>query len=496
MTQRRDLAQHYPDLLGEHADPDLVTLVDDLDRACAGPIPAARIDAALALALQQRTAAQGQVSASRAAMGAHSPRRRAARASWKLVLLVALLICGGSIAAAAYVLPRLGIGTVFVGPGPLVLRTIVVGGSPHAVGVDARAGRAFVITDGDPVPGRAATTVVRVLDMATGAILRTVPVGIGQALGSDSVAVDERGGRAFIITPNSSRVSVLDTHSGRLLRRTQLGQNLTAVAIDAAGARVLVTRDDGALSVLDAHSGLLLHTIMVGAHPVSLAVDTRLGRAFVANTGLRDSQGRYKGAASVSVLDVRGDVVLHTVSLPQSPAALVVDERAGHVFVTTGSGVIMLDAATGRVLRRVAVPGLPVAAAVDEWTGRVFVLSSTGNSGDVSVLDAGSGAVLRRVAVAPRASDVQTLPNAIAVDGERGRVFVSYEQDQTGPRGVALRTNSYGGLRVLDALNGAVLRTVRRPGPGLGALAVDTRTGHAIVINTFGTTVAIIDVAR
>jgi YVTN family beta-propeller protein len=114
-----------------------------------------------------------------------------------------------------------------------------------------------------------------------------------------------------------------------------------------------------------------------------------------------------------------------------TPGALAVDVLTGRVFVTNvdSGSVSMLDARSGIVMRTVAVSAFPAAVTVDEHANRAFVVAwgpadSSGRPigpGGVSVLDARSGTLLRTISVGMR-------PRAVAVDEQIGRAFVVNER--------------------------------------------------------------------
>ncbi len=236
---------------------------------------------------------------------------------------------------------------------------------------------------------------ISVLDVSTGRVVRSTPVGRG--LGA--LAIDERTGRVFGVNEVSDTVSVLDTRSGALLATTLVSPHPLAVAVDERTGHVFVTSNTipaggpggrtGQVDMLDARSGALLRTAQVGVLPYAIAADARSGRVFVANSG----------SDSVSVLDARSGRVLRTVAVGRDPAAITVDARAGRVVVANLNGsfplvpqqdllgpgsVSVLDARDGAVVRTVAVGVDPATVRVDERTGRVFVLNK---GGDVPVLD-------------------------------------------------------------------------------------------------------------
>jgi len=84
-----------------------------------------------------------------------------------------------------------------------VLRTITVGRFPAAVAVDARRGRAYVVSRDEAFSFNPTTTgSVSVLDTRTGAVLRTIPVGVDPV----ALAVDEGSGRVFVATRGGATV--------------------------------------------------------------------------------------------------------------------------------------------------------------------------------------------------------------------------------------------------------------------------------------------------
>lgn len=120
---------------------------------------------------------------------------------------------------------------------------------PGPLGLDARTGRVFAATYRD---GR-----IRVLDGASGRLLRTVDVGVAP----QDLAVDEVGGRVYVVTP---------------------GPILATAPPGAVGP--VNTRGPGRVWVLDARNGAVLAHTNVGMAPVVVAATTApLRRALVLN---------------------------------------------------------------------------------------------------------------------------------------------------------------------------------------------------------------------
>jgi DNA-binding beta-propeller fold protein YncE len=141
----------------------------------------------------------------------------------------------------------------------LLLRTTHVGTNPTTPIVDEQTGRVFVAS--------AAAATVSVLAAGTGRLLRTVAlgpaagtarVGLGQWAGPDSM-------QHIVAAGAEPGLVALAERSGRVLVATS---STTAQAV-------------GSVSVLDAHSGAVLRTIPVSGDPVAVAVDERVRRALI-----------------------------------------------------------------------------------------------------------------------------------------------------------------------------------------------------------------------
>jgi DNA-binding beta-propeller fold protein YncE len=202
--------------------------------------------------------------------------------------------------------------------------------------------------------------------------------------------------------------------------------------------------------VLDATSGRLVHRSVIGRVLIgqTLVVDEATGRAFVITANLVADKG------SVYVFDSHSGRTLHSIALPSMPMGITVDERTGHVFVSTMGPAALISGGLG--------------------FGRQSIPVSRGH-GSVVMLDARNGSVLRSVPVGIG-------PGAMAVDARHHHLLVTNvgAMDSTGtPLGP-------GGVSVLDTRSGAVLRTVP-VGLAPGDVAVDERAGRAFVLNLGGT---------
>ena len=137
-----------------------------------------------------------------------------------------------------------------------LLRTVQVGSDPVAVAVDEQTQRAFVVNSGpllEAVPSRSGAHLsqpppgsVSVLDTVSGSLLRTVALPFWP----HALAVDRRTARVFVLSyglpaqqgrpPSRGSVSMLDARTGRVVDRVLVGPWPGAVAVDERANRVLV----------------------------------------------------------------------------------------------------------------------------------------------------------------------------------------------------------------------------------------------------------------
>ncbi len=163
-----------------------------------------------------------------------------------------------------------------------LLRTTRVGQGPGLLAIDEQHGRVVV--------ANALDNSVSVLDARSGALVRTVFGGL-EPLG---LAVDGRTGRAFVAASDGT-VLVLDTGNGALIRAINAGATDATdamddlsrdIAVDERSGRVFVVSPRrNTVSVLDARSGAILRIVRVGTSPIGVAVDSARGRAYVVSQG-------------------------------------------------------------------------------------------------------------------------------------------------------------------------------------------------------------------
>jgi len=403
----------------------------------------------------------------------HRPARQLGAPSRSILLLAtcgcvfALLLAPGEGSSAAGSLPL--VRTVPVG-------LQGVGGYATAVAVDPRTGHAFVAAE--PAerysndPGTLTT-----LDLSTGAILHTAPVGVGPRM----VVVDSASGRVFVLNDGQVNaphmvVTMLNAASGTLLAMIDLGQGAGALAVDETTNRVFVTNQQkNTVSLLNATNGHLELVVTLPGKPGAIVAAPTLGRVYLALLH-GPSQSALIGSILITALDARTGQPVRTTDTGLTAyfiTALAVDERRGRLYLAPYSessslgSVTTLDAASGHLVATTPVGKLPMAIAVDHTGGRVFVLTSSDHA--VTALDAATG---RYLATLP----VGYAPVAIAADERSGRIFVV--NSNVGFGGSVLGSGS---VTILDGRAARPLATVP-VGFLPDSLAVDPSTGQALIL--------------
>ena len=368
--------------------------------------------------------------------------------------------------------------------------TVLLHHGPTGIVLDPRTHRAFIIAAGLPTaPARPATGLVDVLDTATGTLLRTVPVGIAPS----SIALDAAAGKVYVLNGGFGdrvppSVSVLSAQDGTPL--TIAGVGASPQALYALSENLYLV-GQGTVETRDGHTGALLSRRTLPGAVRSVAVDAARGRLWLALD--------LAPHGSV-VFDAIGGTVLR--SPPNTVADLLAaDPVSGHLYLPTPYGQppgIVETAPSGPPIRTITLPvavtpnrDAPqiVALAADSTTRRLFAITSPPTAypdvplpATLWIVDAVAGRVLgsRSLGVAP---------SALAVDENRGRIFVP---------------DAGGTVQVFDAHSGTPLATVTtEPGrgplsgtstePAAATLAIDPASGHVLVVNTAADSLSILD---
>lgn len=317
-----------------------------------------------------------------------------------------------------------------------IIRSVQVAGGITAAVIARRLGLAAILSDGS------SRCIITLIALRDGSIMQH----LAAPSGCHSAMIDESLGWIYVlstgpVTPAAvplgpGRLVAYDLHTGVRRITALVGLDPWAGAIDTRTHHVFVANlQSNTVSVINEHSGHVVRTVAVGSQPHAVVADEQTGRVFVAN-----GAGNIISANTISMLDARNGTVLGTI--PTGPlsfvSAFAVSRAQRLVVMADGGGAVLaLDATTGAQLYRVKVAGLPGAIAIDERHGRLVVtgtgtplarglhffghgqLSWAGENGGngVSILATRDGRILTTYQGSP------TGPEGVVVDEGTGRVF-------------------------------------------------------------------------
>jgi YVTN family beta-propeller protein len=293
---------------------------------------------------------------------------------------------------------------------PTADATVAVGGSPLFAAVTPD-GRSVWVTD----PG---TGQIDVLDAATGGLSGRFPVPDGPP---HLLTFSPDGALAYVgVYDDAYRVhvvDVVDTASHAVVRSIPVGKGPYALGIPPGGRLLYVPLyAEDHLDVVDPATGAVVAAIPMAPDPHWIAFTPDGRTAFVTD----------HFSDVVSQLDLASNAVVRTIPVGDGPHSIATSPdgaRAAVVDYIAGS-LTVLDTATGTVVA--TVPGVGVKPQHVVWTpdGRHLL---TANSGDqtVTVVDAATGAVTARVRTGAGPTSIAVLPDgrrAVVTDFDEGTV--------------------------------------------------------------------------
>jgi len=329
-------------------------------------------------------------------------------------------------------------------------------------------------------------------------------VTVNQAISPSRMVLDGRTGHLFVATADNSRpfspswVTMIDLHSGKVLRHTVVGFGLPLLAFDPQLDRVYATGivqlpatgrpsyprtvppTVELLVALDGATGSIVGRAVLGSQSNAPGVDIRLGYLFVSGGGGRRCTTMTNCstvASPVTMLDARTLKVLAVTPVGDSPQDTLVDERNGRVYVSTIDGVDVLDARTDR--RLVHIPLQAQVLAVDEAANRVFLADS---SRDLLLLDGRTSQVLS-ILPTPRLLGLGSPGTTLAVDSRMGYLYYAAYPAGGG------RSASSVAMRLYEA-DGTTGRVVRSCPIGAHPSAVAVARSGLVIVTDYGTNTA------
>ena len=237
----------------------------------------------------------------------------------------------------------------------------------------------------------------------------TIPISGGSA--PSGLTLDASGSRLYVALNMTHEVAVIDTATRAIVRRIPVGIYPYTTVMSADGSKVYVTNwggkvpgpadftdgmfpvvvdrrtgipVSGTVSVIDTASNTVRETIDVGLHPSGMASSPRGDRLFVTNAN----------SDTVSVISTATDSVVKTLHvgengpdrtsvLGSSPNAVAVSPDGRTIYVANGAdndiAVVDVDAASDRAVRGLIPTGwYPTAVALNAAGDQLFIASGYG----------------------------------------------------------------------------------------------------------------------
>jgi YVTN family beta-propeller protein len=207
--------------------------------------------------------------------------------------------------------------SVIDGSTDTIVKNIAVGDAPRAIAVFASGSHRRVY-----VANRYSDN-VSIIDGNTDSVVATAQTGAGPKV----IAVDPNRGFAYVTSPASDTVTVIDD-SDHVAATVPVGDNPIGVAVDPVGRRVFVANYVGnSVSVIDADTLSVVATVATGVQPIAVAVDRSSRKAYVS----------CYGSSSVTVID--SSLTATSIATGYRPYALGIDEAlASHQVYSANWG--------------------------------------------------------------------------------------------------------------------------------------------------------------
>jgi YVTN family beta-propeller protein len=242
-----------------------------------------------------------------------------------------------------------------------VTTTTPVGSGPYAIAISGN--KAYVANYLD--------STVSVIDTTTGAVTKTIAVGWGP------LAIATSGNKVYVANYyQDNTVSVIDTTTDEVTKTIAVGGGPSNIEISGNKAYVL-NHLDGTVSVVDMTTGEVTQTITVESDPEDIAICG--SEAYVSN-GLSNT---------VSVINLLTQTVTATVPVGKNACAIAVCGSKAYVANYDDGTVSAIDILTNAVTATIPVGNAP--SAIATCGNKAYVTNS--GDGTVSVIDTATDTV-------------------------------------------------------------------------------------------------------
>jgi YVTN family beta-propeller protein len=245
--------------------------------------------------------------------------------------------------------------SVIDGATDVVVATVNVGALPYVLAVNPVTNKVFV--------SNTFSNAITLIDGATNA-MSTIKAG-----SADSIVIDTKRDRAYLIGWEGTSLTVLDSKAATVGKVQMDGMHLWGMAVDEAAGKIYVTRAGKAeLAIVDEASGTVTN-MATGATPCTVAVNPATNLIYVVN---------HEDHA-VTVIDGAQAKILATVKVGEKPQGIVIDAKANRIYVANvhGDSISVIDGARNAVVKTLQVGHNPYALAVNDRTAQLYAVFET-----------------------------------------------------------------------------------------------------------------------
>jgi YVTN family beta-propeller protein len=236
-----------------------------------------------------------------------------------------------------------------------VIDTIAAGPQPVAITISPDGARLYAVSSGF-------VAVVHVIDVATHAVLATIPLGMPQVHG---ITVTPDGRRLYVTTfdggiTRSHPVKVIDTVSNTVVASVLVGDFPMGLDVTPDGSLVYVAvRHLNAAVAISTATNSIVASIRVGFNPQSARVSVDGTRVYVANNGSPFTISVINRFTNTVATAVNGAYHMSTIALAPNGAVALAGGEDRVVAMNTITNTI-----TGTILFDPAAEGRPTAIAI------------------------------------------------------------------------------------------------------------------------------------
>ncbi len=242
--------------------------------------------------------------------------------------------------------------SVIDGTNDVVVAMVNVGTLPYVLAVNPVTNKIFV-----------SNTFSNEITLIDGATNATSKIEAGSA---DSIVIDTKRDRAYLIGWEGTSLTVLDSKPAIVGKIQMGGMHLWGMAVDEAAGKLYVTRAGNAeLAIVDEASGAVTN-IATGATPCAVAVNPATNLIYVVN----------HDDSTVTVIDGTHGKVSATVEVETKPQGIAVDATANRLYVANvhGDSVSVIDGARNAVVETLRTGHNPYALVVNDRIARLYAV--------------------------------------------------------------------------------------------------------------------------